>query len=192
MPISGLRATLSVKNSIIWQKLLSLYLPGVKTCKIHCLTAAFRWLFVIVLDKLCEAVLGSGGEMILNGKFVTGLALGLSAVFVTMTTCNLSAFADSESGGFVWGGGSESGGATGTGSDSESGGFRGNGGSTESGGFYNNGSTSESGGERGNGSSSESGGMSELGSSTESGGVFGTGSTPPVYVKSYNWKNTAK
>jgi hypothetical protein len=178
-----------VKNCIIWQ---IRGLIGVKTCKIHALTAIIHWLFYVVLDKLCGDYFGSGGVMILNGKGVTGLALGLSAVFVTMTTCSLSVFADSESGGFVWGEGSESGGALNSGSGTESGGEQANVGTTESGGFYNNGSSTESGGERGNGSSSESGGMSEIGSTSESGGPTGNLGTTPTYVKNYTWKNTAK
>jgi hypothetical protein len=125
--------------------------------------------------------------MISKHKLATILSAGLTVLALSWG-CSLAAHADSESGGFVWGGGSESGGVAGNGSSTESGGEQANVGTTESGGFYNNGSSTESGGERGNGSSSESGGVTEVGSESESGGPTGNPLVKPTYVKNYNWK----
>ena len=124
--------------------------------------------------------------MISKQKFVRTVTTGLSVLSLA-GGYGLAAFADTESGGFVFGEGSESGGAFDSGSGTESGGMRANVGTTESGGFYNSGASTESGGERASGGASESGGLSEVGSESESGGVTGKLGTPATYVKNYNW-----
>jgi hypothetical protein len=124
--------------------------------------------------------------MIAKRRVVRALSLGLALTTIGWGF-GLAALADTESGGWVWGGDSESGGPTDTGSESDSGGMRANAGVSESGGFYANGGLSESGGARAQGAESESGGFVETGAESESGGVTGKYSDPPVYVKSYKW-----
>ncbi len=113
--------------------------------------------------------------------------LGLSFVFAcAITVASVgSAHAESESGGFVWGAGSESGGVAGAGASTESGGETMSGTYTESGGALANGASTLSGGEMGGGEESESGGVVGAGTETES-GYTGWEQTP-VYVKNYKW-----
>ncbi len=119
----------------------------------------------------------------LNLVSISGV--GLSLVFAGAMTLH-PAFADSESGGWVWGGGSLSGGAVGNGASTLSGGEMGGGEYSESGGARANGASTLSGGEMGGGEESESGGFAGSGAETES-GYGGVNQTPKVYVQNYNW-----
>jgi hypothetical protein len=102
------------------------------------------------------------------------LAIALGAVFASAAVQ-----AESESGGFVWGGGNQSGGFVpiGRGSGNETGGVLWGDGSSESGG------TSMSGAE------SDSGGLVEVGNSSETGGPLAVGSSDEnkLIVKTYRW-----
>ena len=107
------------------------------------------------------------------GRFAVALAL--------IGYCAAPVFAESEAGGFVMGGGSESGGVYNSGAESESGGV------------YNSGGESESGGLSEVGASSESGGVYGSGAESESGGLYGTTAPAPAAfdpqygIKSYKW-----
>ncbi len=90
-----------------------------------------------------------------NNKVSRLLAAFAAAAIVS--GLNLApAFAESESGGFVFGDGSETGGVTPMGAYNESGGIAGLGNRNESGGAYGTGAESESGGVTQTGASSES------------------------------------
>jgi hypothetical protein len=105
--------------------------------------------------------------------FAGGLILVTLAWF-----CNsLPAVADSESGGFVFDSGSESGGAEDTGAESEAGNVR------------HGDSATESGGALASGSESDSGGLVETGAETESGGPNYQGNTDEnrLIVRTYHW-----
>ena len=107
-------------------------------------------------------------------------ALVLSGLAVCLTLgMNLRAFADSEAGFFVMGGGSESGGVYSTGAESESGGAMNSGSSSESGGATNSGAESESGGVFQTGAESGTGGVRAVGSETEADPTFG--------IRTYRW-----
>ena len=105
-------------------------------------------------------------------------ALSLAIALSAITLC-APAIAESESGGFVWGGGNQSGGfvPVGRGSGSESGGV-----------FWGSGN-SESGGASMSGAESGSGGMVEVGNNSESGGPLEVGSDQgnKLIVKTYRW-----
>lgn len=99
---------------------------------------------------------------------------GLLAVVVALGLSAQNAFAESESGGFVFGDGSESGGVYETGS------------STESGGAWNTGS-SESGGPLDTGAESQSGGVYASEAETMSGGATNAGSSSEATQDDHNW-----
>ncbi|MCW5824755.1 MAG: hypothetical protein KIT34_18295 [Cyanobacteria bacterium TGS_CYA1] len=105
-------------------------------------------------------------KLIKSGLLAVVLALGLNAP---------NAFAESESGGFVFGDGSESGGVYDVGS------------STESGGAYNSGSSSESGGPQDTGAESMSGGIYQSEAETLSGGATNAGSSSEATQDDHNW-----
>jgi len=117
-------------------------------------------------------------------NLVTLSGVGLAFVFACAMTLGPS-HAESESGGFIWGGGSESGGVSGAGASTESGGERQGGEETESGGAFANGASTLSGGIMGGGEESESGGVAGGGEETESG--YAGVSQTPMYVKNYKW-----
>ena len=102
-------------------------------------------------------------------SFITGgrLAGLLAATVLAFSLSASAAFADSESGGFIFGGGSESGGIYDTGASSASTGLWGTG-ESQSGGLWDTGSESESGGLADSGAESESGGLSQTGAESES------------------------
>lgn len=100
----------------------------------------------------------SNRTLVKSGLLALVVALGLNAQ---------NAFAESESGGFVFGDGSESGGVYDTGSESMSGGVSNAGSSSESGGVYDTGAESQSGGVYASESESMSGGVGQAGSSSE-------------------------
>ncbi|GEM_PF-569422 len=136
-------------------------------------------------------VLRKGNMTKKNSVVVT---LGRFAVAVALIGyCAVPALADSEAGGFIMGGGNESGGVFNSGAESESGGVYNSGAESESGGVYNNGAESESGGLAEVGASSESGGVYGSGAESESGGLYGTTAPAPAAfdpqygIKTYKW-----
>jgi hypothetical protein len=113
-------------------------------------------------------------------RFSRVLAPSLIVLAVSLFATN-NALAQSESGGFTFGAGSQSGGILSVGASSESGGVAENGSETEGGGINQTGASSESGGIANAGGETESGGIGNVGASTE-GGVT---STPKIYVRYY-------
>ncbi len=120
--------------------------------------------------------------------------LGRFAVAVALIGyCAAPVLAESESGGFIMGGGNESGGVYNSGAESESGGVYNSGAESESGGVYNNGAESESGGLAEVGASSESGGVYGSGAESETGGLYSTTAPAPAAfdpqygIKTYKW-----
>lgn len=100
---------------------------------------------------------------------------GLLAVVVALGLNAQNAFAESESGGFVFGDGSESGGVYEAGS------------STESGGAWNSGSSSETGGPLDTGAESQSGGVYSSEAETMSGGATNAGASSEATQDDHNW-----
>lgn len=100
---------------------------------------------------------------------------GLLAAVVALGLYAQSAFAESESGGFVFGDGSESGGVYDVGT------------SSESGGVYNAGSSSESGGPLDTGAESQSGGVYASEAESMSGGTTNAGSSSEATQDDHNW-----
>ncbi len=100
---------------------------------------------------------------------------GLLAVVVALSFSAQNAFAESESGGFVFGDGSESGGVYEAGS------------STETGGAWNSGSSSETGGPMDTGAESQSGGVYSSEAETMSGGATNAGSSSEATQDDHNW-----
>ncbi len=136
-------------------------------------------------------VLQKGNMTKKNSVVVT---LGRFALAVALIGyCAVPVLAESEAGGFIMGGGSESGGVFNSGAESESGGVYNSGAESESGGVYNNGAESESGGLAEVGASSESGGAYDSGASSESGGLYSSTAPAPAAfdpqygIKTYKW-----
>ena len=113
--------------------------------------------------------------------------IALATGFALLLASNPAAFAESEAGGFVFGGGtSESGGAYMSGASAESGGPLWGASTTESGGATDTGAESESGGVAGSASTTESGGETMTGAESEAtydGGNINYG----AYVKYYGY-----
>jgi hypothetical protein len=111
-----------------------------------------------------------------NASFsrVLCLAIALGAIVASAPVQ-----AESESGGFVWGGGNQSGGFVPIG----------RGGGNESGGVLWGDGSSESGGATMSGAESDSGGMLEVGNSSETAGPLMVGSNDEnkLIVRTYRW-----
>ncbi len=126
-------------------------------------------------------------------KNSVAVTLRLAVAVALIGYCAAPVSAESESGGFIMGGGSESGGVYGSGAESESGGVYNSGAESESGGVYNNGAESESGGLSEVGASSESGGVYGSGAESETGGLYSTTAPAPAAfdpqygIKTYKW-----
>jgi hypothetical protein len=111
----------------------------------------------------------------------------IAAALISGASMASPAFADSEAGFMIMGGGSESGGflpigSAGTGS--ESGGATASGASSDSGGVFQSGAESDSGGIAEVGSSTQSGGTD---ASSESGGLDPAAHNLQYGIKYYNW-----
>jgi hypothetical protein len=111
-----------------------------------------------------------------NASFLRAISL---AIALGAVVASAPVQAESESGGFVFGGGNQSGGFVpiGRGTGSESGGV-----------LWGDGS-SESGGATMSGAESDSGGAVEIGNSSETGGPLQVGSTDEnkLLVRTYRW-----
>ncbi|MDR3616978.1 MAG: hypothetical protein P4L53_25695 [Candidatus Obscuribacterales bacterium] len=111
-----------------------------------------------------------------NASFSRALCLAIALGAISVSA---PALAESESGGFVWGGGNQSGGfvPVGRGSGNETGGV-----------LWGDGS-SESGGATMSGAESDSGGMVEVGNSSETAGPLMVGSNDEnkLIVRTYRW-----
>ncbi len=100
---------------------------------------------------------------------------GLLAAVVALTVSSQFAFADSESGGFVFGDNSESGGPTQVGAE------------TETGGALNSGASSFTGGPQDTGAESDSGGVYQSEGESMTGGPMNVGAESEATVGDHDW-----
>ncbi|MBI1271060.1 hypothetical protein GC174_11570 [bacterium] len=119
--------------------------------------------------------------MRLDKRSVKLAGLALTVAFLSASS---AAYAESEAGGFVIGGGSETGGVYGLGATNETSGVLWGEGSSESGGANDTGAESDSGGVASSGAESETGGPSDTGAESQA-SYDGTNMGMGRYVQYY-------
>ncbi|MEZ4535163.1 MAG: hypothetical protein R3D26_09215 [Cyanobacteriota/Melainabacteria group bacterium] len=119
--------------------------------------------------------------MRLDKRTVKLAGLALTVAFLSASS---AAYAESEAGGFVIGGGSEAGGVYGTGGENETAGVLWGEGSSETGGANDSGAESDSGGVAASGTESESGGPEDTGAESQA-SYDGTNMNEGRYVQYY-------